>query len=253
MSIWPIPARRTGLHNEPVTRFFPVFVLLTALPSLASDDPMAKGRALYDAARQAATGGQTLHDISYQRIALIRRAKDSVRVTSAITVVLPNTSRTEMVAGAAPTILVYDGKSVLNLSAGGAKLPPRVADLQRRELARVFVLFGPEPAESAVRYRGEDEVEGRPVDLIELFDVGDTALRLFLDHETHDVLKRMFVGDAPDGSMAQVEEFLSDYRTVGGFRWPHAIRTVRNGKSGPKSTISAVKVNQRLTGAEILK
>lgn len=214
---------------------------------------MVKGRALYDAARQAAAGGKTLRDIAYERTSVVSRGEDSVRVASTVAVVLPDKSRTEIVAGAAPTVLVFDGESVVNRSAGGMKLPPQVADLQRRELARMFALFGPEPEQGTVRYRGEDEVNGRAVDVIELFDLGDTALRLFLDRETHDVLKRKFVGDAPDGSMAQVEEFLSDYRTVGGFRWPHSIQTKRNGREGPKSTMRGVKVNQGLTAAEVLK
>ena len=252
-TIWPIPALPADVHNEPVIRSLPLLAVLASLPSFGSDDPIAKGRALYDAARQAATGGQALRDISYDRVTKIKRQDDTVVVQSSVQIVLPATSRTEMRAGGAATVLVFDGESVRNLSAGGRALPAKAADLQRRELARVLALFGPEPAEGTVRYRGKGEVDGRPVEIIELFDVGDTALRLFLDRETRDVLKRMYVGDAPDGSMAQVEEYLSDYKTIGGIRWPHSMRTTRNGQPGPSSRLTGVQVNQSLSASEITR
>ncbi len=239
-----------ALHNEPVTRFLTALLLASA-PLAASDDPIQRGRALYDAARQAATGGQTLHDLSYNRVTELERQGRKLQIQSAVQVVLPSASRVEIASPAGTTVLVYDGNAVINRSAGGQALPQQAADLQRRELARAFALFGPEPAPGTVRYRGEGEVDGRPVQIIELFDVGDTPLRLFLDSQTHDVRKRMYVGDAPDGTMAQVEEVLSDHKTIGGFRWPHAMKTTRNGKPGPASTFSGVRVNQGLAAAEI--
>ena len=213
---------------------------------------MQKGRALYDAAREAATGGQTLRDISYNRVTELERQGRKLQIQSAVKIVLPSASRVEVASPNGKTVLVFDGAAVTNRSAG-QPLPQQAADLQRRELARTFALFGPDPEEGTVRYRGEGEIDGRPVEIIELFDIGDTALRLFLDTETHDVLKRMYVGDAPDGTMAQVEEILSDYKTIGGIRWPHRMRTTRNGQAGPASTISGVQVNQGLTAAEITK
>ena len=183
---------------------------------------------------------------------MLERDDKRYQIRSKVQVVLPNASRVEIEATTGRTVLVYDGKAVTNRTAGQA-LPTQAADLQRRELARAFALFGPRPGEGTVRYKGEGEVGGRTVEIIELFDVGDTPLRLFLDAETHDVLKRMYVGDSPDGTMAQVEEVLSDYRNVGGIRWAHAMKTTRNGQAGPTSTFSAVQVNQGLEAAEITK
>jgi hypothetical protein len=63
----------------------------------------------------------------------------------------------------------------------------------------------------------------------------------------------MYVGDTPDGSMSQIEEFLTDYKTVGGVRWPHKLRVMRNGQAGPSSTFMNVVVNQGLSKAAIVK
>jgi hypothetical protein len=227
-------------------------VLFFSLTLTAAENPVEKGRALYDAAREAASGGKTLRDITYSRSTQFSNQGKSLTLQSAVQIVLPDASRTEVNAPGGQTILIYDGKSVMNKSTGQA-LPRQAADLQRRELARTFALFGPEPAEGTVRYRGEEQVDGRTADVIELFDVGDTPLRLYLDRETHDVLKRMYVGDAPDGTMSQVEEILSDYKAVGGIRWPHKMRTTRNGKPGPSSTVVNVAVNTGVAKADLLK
>jgi hypothetical protein len=236
-----------------VVRFLPCLILLSFVPLPADDDPLEKGMALYREAREAAGGDKGLRDISYERITELERQNGKVQVHSSIKMVPPSASRTEVRSQAGVVVLVYDGKSVINRSAGGQALPQQAADLQRREIARTFALFGPEPAKGTVRYRGQEQLDGKTAEVIELFDVGDTPLRLFLDPATHDVLKRVYVGDAPDGTMAQVEEFLGDYKDVGGFRWPHKIRTTRNGKPGPSSVIQNVSVNSGLSAAEITK
>ncbi|MCB1019076.1 MAG: hypothetical protein H6509_07280 [Bryobacterales bacterium] len=232
------------------TRF--LLLLLLSIPLAAADDPLEKGRALYDAAREAAGGGKALRDISFERVTELQQQDRTIQIHSSVKIVLPDASRTEIETPGGRTVLVYSGGKVRNLTNGQA-LPQAAADLQRRELARTFALFGPEPAQGTVRYRGEEQVDGRPTQVIELFDIGDTPLRLFLDAETHDVLKRMYVGDAPDGTMAQVEEYLSDYRAVDGFRWAQHTRTVRNGNAGPTSSLGAIVVNQGLTYADLEK
>jgi outer membrane lipoprotein-sorting protein len=235
-----------------VNRRLPLATLILSASLAAADDPMEKGRALYDAARKAAGAEHAVHDISYERSTQLESQGRKVKVQSSVQVVLPDASRTEVTVPGGTTVFVFDGKSVRNVT-NGQTLPQQAADLQRRELARTFALFGPEPESGTVRYRGQEEVAGKTVDVIELFDVGDTPLRLYLDRDTHDVIRRVYVGDAPDGTMAQVEETLSDYQAVDGVRLPHSIRTKRNGKAGPSSTIANVVINQGLSKADITK
>ena len=103
-----------------------------------------------------------------------------------------------------------------------------------------------------MRFLREEVVDGRETEVIELNDVGDMPLRLFVDTESQDVVKKMFVGDTPSG-MAQVEEFLSDFRNVGGYRFPLTKRVLRNGALAVESTISNMKVNVGLQREVLLR
>jgi hypothetical protein len=87
--------------------------------------------------------------------------------------------------------------------------------------------------------------------VVQIADVGGTLLRLFVDAETHDVVKHMFVGDSPQG-LAQVEEIYSDFREVGGYRWYHHRKVVRNGETALESTRSNLQVNAGYERAALL-
>ena len=77
-------------------------------------------------------------------------------------------------------------------------------------------------------------------------------LRLFVDSETFDVIKKMFVGDTPTG-LAQVEEFYSDFRDVGGYRFPLSKRVMRNGELGVETTITNMRINVGLRREAVLR
>ena len=123
----------------------------------------------------------------------------------------------------------------------------------RADLARSHVMLAPPPEISDVQFLRSEEVDGRPTDVIEIRDVGGTPLRLYVDVDSHDVVKQVFIGDAPDGTMSQVEEFYSDFREIGGYRWHHKRKVVRNGKPALESETSNLKVNSGLTKSDILR
>jgi hypothetical protein len=87
--------------------------------------------------------------------------------------------------------------------------------------------------------------------VVQIADVGGTLLRVFIDTETHDVLKHMFVGDTPHG-LAQVEEIFSDFRESGGYRWYHRRQVLRNGEIALESTRSNLRVNVGYDRARLL-
>jgi len=114
-------------------------------------------------------------------------------------------------------------------------------------------MLAPPPEISDVQFLRSEEVDGRPTDVIEIRDVGGTPLRLYVDVDSRDVVKQVFIGDAPDGTMSQVEEFYSDFREIGGYRWHHKRKVVRNGKPALESETSNLKVNSGLTKSDILR
>ncbi|MBI1356730.1 MAG: hypothetical protein GC160_20510 [Acidobacteria bacterium] len=224
-----------------------VFLFL-ALPLAAAQGDRARGWEIYQQARAAAAHGKTLADYSFERVTQLEREGRTLRITSRTQAIPGKAQRIEVESQAGVVTMVVNGDQGWRSGMGAKQnLPPDAVALQRKEDARTAALYGPAVEEGSVRFREETSVNGRPADVIELDDVGDTPLRLYVDRETHDVLERVFVGDAPGGKMAQIEEFLSDYRDVNGFRWPFAKRVVRNGEEANSSTLSNVQLNQGLT------
>ena len=76
-------------------------------------------------------------------------------------------------------------------------------------------------------------------------------VQLFVDAETHDVIKRAFIGDTPVG-LARVEEYYSDFRATGGYRWHHQRRVLQNGEWALEATTSNIQVNVGLTRSDVL-
>lgn len=238
------------MRSMPISRC--LLALLIALPLLAEQDAGQRGWEIYQQARAAAGAGEPLQDYSFEQVSTIERDGNVYNVVSRVQTITGQAQRLEVDSdNGVVTMLVKGDEGWRGSAVGRQPLPPPAIALQKREDARVTALLGPEPAKAALRYRQEAEVGGRPVDVIELSDVGGTPLRLFIDRESKDVLKRVYVGDAPNGMMAQVEEFLGDYKVVDGIRWPHAKRVVRNGEQASKSVIKNVKLNQGLTVSQL--
>lgn len=225
-----------------------LLVFLLAVPLFGEQSSQQRGWEIYQQARSAAGSSEILRDYSFDQVATIERDGNVYNVVSRVQTIAGKAQRLEVDSqGGVITMLVNGDKGWRGSAVGKQRLPPEAVALQKKEDARITALFGPAPDPGSVRYRSEDQVDGKQVDVIELSDIGGTPLRLFIDRQSKDVLKRMYVGDAPNGMMAQVEEFLSDYRDVGGYRWPHAKRVVRNGAQASKSIVKNVRLNQGLT------
>ena len=132
-------------------------------------------------------------------------------------------------------------------------MPASLVDRYRQELDRSHILLLPPSPKDTIWFLRQEEVAGRLADVIELRDAGGLPLRLFVDVETRDVVKKVFVGDTPDGSMAQVEEFYINFQDVGGYPWPFYKKVVRNGKPATEGVTLDMQVNVSLTERTILK
>jgi hypothetical protein len=233
-----------------ISRF--LLALMIAVPLLAEQDASQKGWDIYEQARAAAGADQPLKDYALEQVTTIERDGSVYNVASRVQSIPGEAQRLEVdTQNGVITMLVTGDSGWRGSAVGKQPLPPEAVALQKSEDARVVALLSAEADKGSVRFRQESEVDGRPTDVIELSNVGGTPLRLFIDRETRDVLKRVYVGDAPNGMMAQVEEFLSDYRVVNGYRWPHAKRVVRNGEQASKTVVKNVKLNQGLTVAQL--
>jgi hypothetical protein len=209
-----------------------------------------QGWKVFQQARQAFRAGgdpAPIHDYSFNLDSQLHTPKGVMQITSKTFFVAPAFVRQELDTPQGKVVITFDGDRGWQQSSDGRReLSGEAAAQIRGELARNNVLIGPEPDPALVRYAGRGEVEGRPAEIVQIGDVGGTLLRLFVDAETHDVVKHMFVGDTPQG-LAQVEEVFSDFSEVGGYRWYHHREVIRNGKPALENTRTNLQVN---TGQE---
>lgn len=211
---------------------------------------------IYLAARERAGGGKPgrLADYSYDVVTTLPAGESQVDVRGSVVVILPDLIRQELETPQGLTQLFFDGASAWQVLGGKRRdLPNEAAVLQRAELERRHILHGPLPAKELVRYRREEQVEGRTADVIEIVDVGGAPLRLYVDRATKDVVKQVYVGDIPGGGMAQVEESQSEFADAGGFRFAARRSVVRNGKPARTSVLSGIRVNSGLKREIVLR
>ena len=232
-----------------------------AAPVFAADEPDAEERAweVYERARERAAAGpsaQPVRDYTFDLLTRTNNPKEKdkqIELASKGYFLTPNMVRQEIEVPNAKVIVVFDGEKGWQMLPNDVRYLPDAASAQiKADLARSHVFLADPPARDQVRFLGEEEVDGRMSEVIELNDVGNMPLRLFVDQETGDVIKKMFVGDTPTG-LAQVEEFYSDFRVVGGYRWPFVKRVLRNGKFAKESTTLSMKVNVGLTKNDMIR
>jgi len=165
----------------------------------------------------------------------------------------PKLIRQEIESPAGQVVMVSDGDRGWRLMPEDIEyLPP--SDVKRiwDDLERVHVLYAAAPKPSAVHLIGEDMVEGRKVNVIEIGNVAGSPLKLFVDAQTHDVLKKAYTGDTPIGR-ADVEEYYSGYKSYGVYRWYGQKRVLRNGREALAITVEDVKINSGLSEADLKK
>ena len=232
-----------------------------AAPVLAAAEPDAKKRAweVYERARERAgaePSAQPVRDYTFDLVTRTNNPKEKdkqIELTSKGFFLTPNLVRQEIQAPNAKIIVVFDGEKGWQMLPNDVRYLSDGASAQiKADLARSHVLLAEPPAPDQVRFLREEEVDGRMTEVIELNDVGNMPLRLFVEKKTGDVIKKMFVGDTPTG-LAQVEELYSDFRVVGGYRWPFVKRVLRNGKFALESTTLGMKVNLGLTKNDMIR
>lgn len=211
---------------------------------------------IYLAAREQAGGAKpgSLVDYSYEIVTTLPAGKNQVDVHGSVVVILPDLIRQELQTPQGLTQLFFDGVSAWQALGGKRRdLPNEGAALQRAELQRRHILHGELPAKELVRYRSEEQVDNRIADVIEIIDVGGAPLRLYVDRESRDVVKHVYVGDTPGGGMAQVEEAQSDFVDIDGFRFATRRSVVRNGEPARTSVLSGIRVNRGLQREIVLR
>ena len=221
------------------------------------DDAKERGWEIFQQARQAAgvkADSVPVKDYVFELQSKAVTPNGEVKRRSKGLYLHPGLVRQEIDDPKAKIIVVFNGEKAWQIVPGDIHyMPDALAKQYKAELDRSHVLLLPPPPRDSIWLLNQEEVEGRPTDVIELREAGGPPLRLFVDVETRDIVKKMFVGDAPGGGMAQVEEYFSNFQESGGYRWPFLKRVVRNGKQATETTTLSLKVNTGLTESDIIR
>ena len=226
-------------------------------PQDPPQDPKVQGWEIFQQARAAVGAGPDgvpLRDYVFELHTKATTEKGKSERRSKGYYLHPGFVRQEIDDPRAKIVIIFDGKKAWQVVPGDIHyMPQALVEQYKTELDRSHVLLLPPPPEGSIWFLKQEEVAGRPTDVIELREVGGPPLRLFVDVETKDVLKKVFVGDTPTGGMAQVEEYFSNFQESGGYRWPFYKRVVRNGKVATETTTLSLEVNTGLTESELVR
>ncbi len=221
------------------------------------ESPQERGWAVLEETLKAAGGREKLaaiRDISFDVQSKLPVQTGVLDLASKIRVVLPDTVRQDMSTQAGESTIALDRWRGWRRAPGGQdEIPADQLQRTQAEMARTYWMFRPPADRSSLRWVGTETVEGRACDVIEIANVAGAPLRLFVDRQTRDVLKRTYRAIAPDGKPADVEEFLSDYRVVDGLRWPFKIRVTRNGNPARETITKNMKINTGLKAEDLMR
>ena len=95
----------------------------------------------------------------------------------------------------------------------------------------------------SVDYAGEDEVEGKKAAKLLLMSALNDVLFLWVDADSHEIVKRAVFRINRDGKRLLVETYFSDFRDVGGVMQPHRIETRVGNNSLYLMVVSKMEAN----------
>jgi len=229
--------------------------VLAPMISSGEEPPAKKGWRLFLEAREAAgagPSGEPLLDYAFELETKTQHQGQTVKIQSEVFFLHPHYVRQVIQTPNGELLMIYDGERAYQLLSDDIQpLPPDSVRQFEADLARSHILLGPPPPQESVRFVGREQVEGRPVDVIEIDDVAGTPLRLYLDAETRDVVKKSFTGETPAGT-ARVEEFYSDFQEIDGYRWHHHKRVFRDGELALEAATSNLRINTGLRKSDII-
>ncbi len=228
-------------------------LVAAALPVLADQ----RGWEVLEAALQAAGGREKLlavRDLSFDLDSHVVSTQGEFDIQSRSRMVFPDTVRQDSKMPFGDMSMALDSRSGWRQGPTGAvEVPPAELKRVQADVARANILFRPPADSAAVRWVAEESVAGRPCDIIEIAAVGGAPMRLSVDRQTRDVVKRSYRAEAPGGGMAAVEEIISDFRQIDGLRLSFKVRVLRDGKLARESGTRNLKINSGLNAEELLR
>ncbi len=147
---------------------------------------------------------------------------------------------------------VHNGNQGWTLSGGGVDvMPPEAFDRVRQQHKKdIFLLFRSRLNEPDLifRYTGQDTVNLKQVDWVEVSDADRFTVRIAIDHSTHLPVHAVFLfRDLESGDPVQEDDDYSSYHLIQGVVTPMQISHDHNGYHASQMFLEDVKYNTGLS------
>jgi zinc protease len=215
------------------------------IAAIATPQSQAAGSALLAKAITFLGGAEklaSLHDITRIETAQLDTPQGQMDLKVTSRGILPDTFREEQQRGPMTITLFIDSKSAWVKSPQGTQNLPAEAQQQiRSQIARQLSVLMPQLPKLA------SNAVAVATDKVQIKPDGSQALTLEID-SSGEVKSLSYTGEA-----GQETEKFSDWRDVGGLKFPFKSETVKKGKTAQTGTISELKINTKLSSEELSK
>lgn len=218
----------------------------------ATEDDVARGRALLTRSREALGGGEafaSVQSIKQTGTLTIVRPMGEMAIDVETLVAFPDKAKSTMRTPMGDITQLLNGDQVWMINPMGAaqSAPPQMRDAMIEEMwGNLVYLFGRIDEEGlAVQHLGQEEFDGKAVEALLITPPGISPFRLYLDAETMVPVKRAGQTVTQQGP-TEIETTLSDYRDVGGVKLPFKHTIVQNGQPGGESVTESIEINPEI-------
>lgn len=202
----------------------------------ATPESLEKGRALLAAAVTASGGLDAFKTIKnatvISKVTIFMPQGGTMEASTTEITVYPDKTRSDI------TMPFGQVTQVLSGNKAWATGPQGTQDLDEskrkemraslfRDMVRLFQMSDGDAL--TIQALGELEVEGRTTEGLLIKDTEGNSVKMYLDPETHLIVKREYQGTTMMG-VANLEEYLSDYREVAGVKIPFHAKVLANGE-----------------------
>lgn len=235
---------------------------LVILPYLDSNDGEARerGTVILDSALVAKGGRERSWGVRDYTLGLRLVQTIEGRETNAEHIgqyLLPDKLRTEWVsAGDQREVMALNGDSGWSQERGRTiDLSPLVVKRMEEDINHTnAVFFLKLPKSSTVDALPDENVSGRPADVLLAIGPNDFSMKLFFDKTSHLLLRSAYdTLDLSTGKKRHAEELYSDYKEANGFWIPFSTGRFADGIRYEQRSLTEFKVNSGLDGSTLAK
>jgi hypothetical protein len=160
----------------------------------------------------------------------------------------PNLARQDVLVPGGSFIVGFDGAKAWKIEPGSSTGPTALVGDQADAIEQQSEFDDPlvdyKTKGSTVEYVGAEMFAGKGVQHLKVTDKKGRVQHCYLDSET--ALEVRIVSPRPSGD---IEQQLSDYRVVGGIKFPHSLRSLTGGRLAASITITKVELDVPLDDA----